>query len=610
MRIGDIKKRNIGLNFRQGLAELLIWAPHCTRVTLVLEQKEIELEKEDFGYWRLSSAELQPGEHYRLGLDGKSFPDIAALAQPDVHGPSVAVDLDAYSWKDDQWENHHLKDYIIYELHAGTFTSQGTFESIEEKLAHLVDLGITAVELMPVAQFPGERNWGYDGVFPFAVQHSYGGAAGLRKLIDRCHQLGLAVIIDVVYNHLGPEGNYFSNYGPYFTDKYQTPWGNAINFDDSYCDPVRNYFIENALMWYRDFHADALRLDAVHAIKDFSAKHILQELREYTAALMETSGKKHYLIIECDLNDKRFIEPLSDGGYGMDAQWTDEFHHALYVAAGGTKTGYYADFNGVASLAESFAHAYVYHGQYSAHRHKYFGTQAGENPGEQFIVFSQNHDQVGNRMLGERSSMLFSPQMQRLMAAAVMVSPFLPMLFMGEEWASSSPFQYFVSHSDPQLVKSVREGRKAEFRDFHGDGQAPDPQSEATFQASKLNWEELSGERHRNMLNYYRALIKLRKQQQALKNPDRKKIKVALDHHSQVLVVRRWCSEQELICLLNFSCAAQPVPPEADIHQMQQIFNSADPYWQGLAPTPTFQKSAISTEIAPESITIYSSYNV
>ncbi len=605
-----MRQRNIGVNFRNRLAEVVVWAPDAERVTLVLDSGEIKMVREEFGYWRLLTPELKPGMSYQFGLGGKSFPDIASLVQPDVHGASVALDLDDYDWQDTEWQNPDLAGYIIYELHTGTFTNEGTFRGIGDKLDHLLDVGVNAIELMPVAQFPGERNWGYDGVYPFAVQHSYGGADGLRELIDLCHRKGLAVILDVVYNHLGPEGNYFSNYGPYFTEKYKTPWGNAINFDDAGCDPVRQYFIENALMWFRDFHADGLRMDAVHAIKDFSPKHILQEIREHTDRLTEMTGKTYHLIVECDLNDRRFIDPVEKHGFGMDAQWTDEFHHALRVAAGGKKDGYYADFNGIGSLAESFTNAYVYHGQYSQHRRKFFGTEATDNPGEQFIVFSQNHDQVGNRMLGERSSQLFSVNMQRLMAAAVVVSPFLPMLFMGEEWAASTPFQYFVSHSDEQLVKAVREGRRAEFKDFHGEGEAPDPQSEETFRASKLNWDEPAKEAHRNMLNYYRALIRLRRQQPALKQPDRKTLSVTFDEGKQVLVLRRRCAEQELISLMNFSEENRDLPSGTNLTDWQQIFNSADPYWQGLAASPTFPKVSISTQIAAESIIIYSRYHV
>ncbi len=333
-------------------------------------------------------------------------------------------------------------------------------------------IGVNAIELMPVVQFPGSRNWGYDGVFPFAVQHSYGGARGLQTLVDICHQKGIAVVLDVVYNHLGPEGNYLGAYGPYFTDKYNTPWGNALNFDDAWCDGVRQFFIENVLMWFRDFHVDALRLDAVHAIKDFSAVHILREIKMHVNQLTKETGRTHHLIVELDLNDPKFINPLEEQGFGMDAQWIDEFHHALRVTATGESTGYYSDFTGISHLAKAYQDAYVYDGQYSPHRFKKFGLKAENHPGQQFIVFSQNHDQVGNRMLGERTSQLVSLEMQKLMAGAVLVSPYLPMLFMGEEYAEPNPFLYFVSHTDPDLVEAVRKGRKAEFAAFHALGEA------------------------------------------------------------------------------------------------------------------------------------------
>jgi maltooligosyltrehalose trehalohydrolase len=606
----DVLQRKIGVNFRNGNAEINIWAPDCQVVSLILAGKTLNLEKGKFGYWHLATTELKPGGAYYFGLEDKSLADIYALQQPDVQGASIAVDLADFKWTDQDWQNPALDSYILYELHTGTFTTEGDFAGIEQKLDHLLNLGITAVELMPVAQFPGDRNWGYDGVFPFAVQQSYGGAKGLRHLVNACHHKGLAVILDVVYNHIGPEGNYLGLYGPYFTEKYQTPWGNALNFDDAGCDPVRRFFIENALMWFRDFHIDALRLDAVHAIKDFSPKHILQEIKEYTDQLSRKTGRPHYLIVECDLNDTRFINPISEGGFGMNAQWTDEFHHALRVAAGGKQEGYYADFNGLPSLAESYQHAYVYHGEYSEHRRKNFGVDPLTNAGWQFVVFSQNHDQVGNRMLGERSSQLFSVEMQQLMAAAVMVSPFLPMLFMGEEWGASSPFQYFVSHSDEKLVQAVREGRKAEFRDFQEQGETPDPQSEDTFIVSKLKWGEIVNEPNKNMFNYYRALISLRKQQPALRYPDRKNLEVTYDDQAGTMVLRRWCAEQQLICLMNFSKTPKNVQTTPDIREWQQVFDSADPYWRGRSGAPVFRKRATDTLVAPESITIYSQYHV
>lgn len=597
-----------GVSFlTDGSAAIVLWAPLCKQALLITDKKALPLVKQDRGYWTLQTRALLPGDTYWFEIDGKKLPDPASRYQPDgVHGPSGAVDLKKYNWTDTDWENPKLQQYLIYELHTGTFTAEGTFSGIESKLEYLKSLGINALELMPVAQFPGKRNWGYDGVFPFAVQNSYGWPTELMNLINACHQHGLAVILDVVYNHLGPEGNYFNEFGPYFTEKYHTPWGNAINFDDAHSDEVRNYFIQNALMWFRDFHIDALRLDAVHAIKDFSPVHFLRELKTETDNLTEETGRDHHLIIEFDLNDTRFIEPLTEKGYGMDAQWIDEFHHALRVAAGGERNGYYSDFNGIAHLAKAYECAYVYDGIYSPQRLKTFGTKTQGRPGQQFVVFSQNHDHIGNRMLGERSSSLFSFGMQKLMAAAVMVSPFIPMLFMGEEWAEANPFLYFVSHSDEELITAVREGRKAEFAAFHAEGETPDPQSEDTFSRSKLNWGAAGQGPHAVMLNYYKALINLRKQLPALHQLNRENLKVAFDQDRQTLQLHRWHNNQHIFCLMNFSNQPQAQHMFADKELLQQVFSSADLEWNG----PGQMEAEGRVVIPAESIIIFSNTDV
>jgi maltooligosyltrehalose trehalohydrolase len=582
-------------------AEITVWAPFAKKVAIQVSDrpKETGLQRDLLGYWTGTTSDIKPGDHYRVIVDDQELPDIASLSQPQgVHGPSEAVDLGHYQWKDVKWENPRIEHYISYEIHTGTFTPEGTFAGIASKLDYLKELGVNAIEIMPVAQFPGERNWGYDGVFPFAVQNSYGGAFGLMQLIDTCHRKGIAVILDVVYNHLGPEGNYFNEFGPYFTDKYHTPWGDAINFDDAWCDAVRNYYIQNALMWFRDFHADALRLDAVHAIKDFSPTHILREIKQRVNLLEKETRKSYHLIVELDLNDNRFIDPLEKMGYGMDAQWIDEFHHALRVTAGEKRTGYYADFDGICHLAKSYNDAYVYDGIYSTHRHKTFGTRADGNPGKQFVVFSQNHDHVGNRMLGERSSRLYSHEMQKLMAGAVLISPFLPLLFMGEEWGAESPFLYFTSHGDPELAEAVRKGRKAEFKDFHNEGEAPDPQSPDTFLQSKLSWDELLLGKSQHLLDYYKTLIALRKQLPALHVPDRSAIKTTVDEEQQTLLVQRWHKEQEIACLMNFSKKEQTVKT-ALAANWQKILDSADEQWAGPG---TSIRSGI---IQPESMIIY-----
>ena len=598
-----------GVTINNSTADVWLWSPQAQSVAIQIEQtgETLPLEQAQYGYWQLKTGKLKDGSRYKFILDDNDpLPDPASLNQPDgVHGASAVVDLNAFNWTDNSWQNPALPDYIIYELHTGTFSADGDFAGVESKLDHLVSLGVNAIEIMPVAQFPGERNWGYDGVFPYAVQNSYGGAKGLQHLVNSCHAKGIAVVLDVVYNHLGPEGNYFNDYGPYFTEKYNTPWGNALNFDDAGCDAVRQYFIENVLMWFRDFHIDGLRMDAVHAIKDFSALHILAEIKSRVDELMQETGRQHYLIVECDLNDTRFINPLEKSGFGMDSQWIDEFHHALRITAGGEKTGYYSDFDGINHLAKAYNDAYVYDGQYSSHRDKHFGSKATDNPGEQFIVFSQNHDQVGNRMLGERSSELFSFEMQKLMAGAVLTAPYLPMLFMGEEWSEPNRFMYFVSHTDPELAEAVRKGRKAEFAAFHAQGEAPDPMAEDTFNNSKLQWELLGEGKHKVMLNFYRELIALRKTLPALHQLDRKQVYAEANEQQNTLILSRKNAECEAIVLMNFSVNIQTLYLPATSPIWNKQFDSADVKWNGLQAAKSEVSGGQSVQLQPQSFLIY-----
>ncbi|HUR10340.1 MAG TPA: malto-oligosyltrehalose trehalohydrolase [Flavitalea sp.] len=586
MRV-NISKRNTGVNFNAGDAEIRVWSPLSSSVDIVLRNdRKIPMQKADMGYWYATTNEITPGSFYKISIDGKDpLPDPASLSQPeDVHSWSSAVDVNDFNWTDNSWKNVPQEQYIIYELHTGTFTPSHKFSGIIDKLDHLKELGITAIEVMPVAQFPGDRNWGYDGVFPFAVQHSYGGARGLQELVNKCHQKGIAVILDVIYNHIGPEGNYLANFGPYFTQKYQTPWGKALNFDDAWCDGVRDYFIENALMWFRDFHIDALRMDAVHAIKDFGSTHIIKEIRQHTDVLAKNIGRNFYLIAELDLNDPVFINPYEKCGYGADAQWVDEFHHALRVASGQPRDGYYSDFDGVGDLAKSFTDAYVYDGQFSQHRKKLFGKKT-YNSGHQFIVFSQNHDQIGNRMLGERSSQLVSFEMCKLMAAAVFISPYLPMLFMGEEWAESNPFLFFISHTDKELAAIVNKGRKEEFSYFNWQGEPPDPRLENTFTSSMLQWELLEKAPHNTMMNYYKELIALRKRLPALRNTDRTSINAEANEEKKMIIVERWTDEQHITCVLNFSDTEHDL--EFDKKSgAKKMFDSSAEEWGGNTPSP------------------------
>ena len=604
-----LNQRRVGINFNSSqLAEVCLWAPQAKSVEVALESgPEINLKQSAGGYWTATTDQIQPNDLYKIKLDGqKTLPDPASLGQPKgVHEASLAIDLKAFEWTDSTWQNPSLNDYILYELHTGTFSAQGTFDGIERHLDHLIELGVNAIEIMPVAQFPGDRNWGYDGVFPFAVQHSYGGAEKLQSLVNACHAKGIAVILDVVYNHVGPEGNYFAEFGSYFTDKYHTPWGQAVNFDDEYCDGVRDYFIENVLMWFRDFHIDALRMDAVHAIKDLSAEHILQSIRKQVDALMEATGSKHYLIVECDLNDPRFLDSTDKNGFGMDAQWVDEFHHALRITAGEPATGYYSDFQGIRHLEKAYRDAYVYDGQYSEHRKKNFGRGAEGQGGSKFIVFSQNHDQVGNRMLGERSAALYSFEMQKVLAGAVMISPYLPMLFMGEEYGETNPFLYFVSHTDAELNKMVRDGRKAEFAAFHAEGEAPDPDAIETFNQSKLQWALLDDPKHQTIFSYYKELIALRKAHPALSNGDRNHLTAISYPDKNTLVLKRWEQRQQIVCILNFSKEKQAIPAEDSIHNWELLLCSADEKWGGPCTKDGACQTGNKLIIQPESILIY-----
>ncbi|HWV73814.1 MAG TPA: malto-oligosyltrehalose trehalohydrolase [Pseudosphingobacterium sp.] len=561
MRV-TIERRILGVTIDQQECTIVVWAPNKKNVVVVLEEgQKIPLRENEHGFWIGKTDALFEGQRYKIGIDEQLIlPDPASVYQPQgVHGYSEVVNLQSYQWKDRTWRNLTLEEYIIYELHVGTFTEEGTFDALVSKLDYLIDLGINAIELMPVAQFPGGRNWGYDGVFPFAVQNSYGGPRGLQRLVDACHEKKMAVILDVVYNHLGPEGNYLEAYGPYFTDKYHTPWGKAVNVDDAYSDGVRQYIIDNMLMWLRDFHIDTLRLDAVHAIKDFGAEHILSAMREAADKLSHLTGRSYYLIGECDLNDVRYIREIADGGYGLHGQWIDEFHHALRVSAGEARRGYYADFESVTHLAKSFTDAYVYDGIYSPHRKKTFGNKAIGARGEQFVVFSQNHDQVGNRMFGERSSVLYSSGLQKVMTTAVLAAPYLPMLFMGEEYGEQNPFQYFVSHTDAKLAKAVREGRQKEFEQFHTGEEAPDPMSIKTYERAKLNWSLLDSGAHKEILQFYKTLITLRKSHSAWHTLDRSRIKAAVFADQQSLVVNRWDENESLFFLFNFSTRTQDI---------------------------------------------------
>jgi maltooligosyltrehalose trehalohydrolase len=524
-----------------------VWAPHHERVDLHVvapRDERIALAKDAGGY-HSAVVDAGAGTRYFFVVGGKERPDPASRLQPEgVHGPSEVV-AEEFEWHDGTWRGMPLEDYVIYELHVGTFTDEGTFDAVIPRLDALRELGITAIELLPIAQFPGARNWGYDGVYVGAAQSTYGGPLALKRLADACHARGLALVLDVVYNHLGPEGNYLSQYAPYFTNRYKTAWGEALNFDGAHSDDVRWFFIHNALQWIDEFHVDALRVDAVHAIIDHSAEPFLQDLTTAVRARAEELGRRVYTIAESDLNDPRVITPREQFGLGFDTQWSDDFHHALHVLLTGEQSGYYAGFGKVSDLARVTTDGYLYTGQHSPYRGRKYGLKPSTRNGAQFIVCAQNHDQVGNRMNGERLSALVPRERLRVAAAAVILSPFLPMLFMGEEYGETAPFQYFTSHGDPDLIEAVRRGRREEFDDFDWKGEPPDPHDEQTFLRSKLRWQQADD----SLRALYRDLLRIRREHAALRSLDLDAVRTAANDETGVLVVRRG----DVTVVLNFS---------------------------------------------------------
>ncbi|HLI35620.1 MAG TPA: malto-oligosyltrehalose trehalohydrolase [Terriglobia bacterium] len=590
-----------------------VWAPKAKTVDLrILSPRErvVRMNPEDRGYFRTVVEEINPEARYVYRLNNQAErPDPASRFQPEeVHQPSQIWNPEAFQWNDAGWRGLPLESYILYELHVGTYTPEDTFDAIILHLDDLKRLGVTVIELMPVAQFPGSRNWGYDGVFPFAVQQSYGGPSGLQRLVNACHQRELAVTLDVVYNHLGPEGNYLSEYGPYFTDRYRTPWGSAINFDGPQSDEVRRFFIENALYWLAEFHIDALRLDAIHGIVDPSARPFLGELSAAVHAFAQAQGRQIYLIAESNLNDTRVIRPQTLGGYGLDAQWNDDFHHALHTLLTGERAGYYADFGRISDLATAFQEGYVYSGQYSVFRKRRHGNSSRSLPARQFVVFAQNHDQVGNRALGDRLGQGVKTEGLKLAAGVTLLSPFIPLLFMGEEYGETAPFQYFTSHSDPKLIEAIRRGRLEEFAAFEWQGQIPDPQDEQTFLRSRLNHGLRSQEPHRTLWEFYQKLIAIRRTHPGLMNPSKERMEVMGFEQKKALAIRRWSDSGEALMIFNFS--ERPVTlnialPEGD---WDKELDSAEECWLGSGsalPAQFHSTGSSEFELSPRALAFF-----
>ena len=518
-----------------------VWAPRAKTVDLHLDSDAEAMERSEDGWWWCERSAME-GANYGYSIDGGTpLSDPRSPSQPDgVHGRSRVVDHTAFEWTDSGWQAPPLASAIIYELHIGTFTAEGTFDSAIARLDHLARLGITHIELMPVCEFPGERGWGYDGVDLYAPHHVYGGPTGLKRLVDAAHGKGLAVLLDVVYNHLGPVGNYLGQYGPYFSHRHHTPWGQAVNFDGAESHEVRRFFCDNALMWLRDYHIDGLRLDAIHTIFDSSALHILEQLALELKELESHLGRELVLIAESDGNDPRIVTSREAGGYGIDAQWSDDFHHALHTVLTGERFGYYQDFGTLADLAKALRQAFVYDGRYSKFRRREHGRRPERLPGSRFLGYLQTHDQVGNRAKGDRIGHLVSTARLKIGAALVMCAPFVPMLFQGEEFAATSPFLYFTDHHDPEMGRAVSEGRRVEFAAFGwNSGEVPDPQEEATFGRSKIDWSEMEREPHRSVLDWYGRLIALRRLLPPLTDGRLEDVQTEFDEAQQWLVLRR-----------------------------------------------------------------------
>jgi maltooligosyltrehalose trehalohydrolase len=575
----------------QNRCRFTFWHPCLEWVNVIVNEQRVSMTKTYWGYWQAEVDAVRPGDFYTyemdLGQGREQRSDPASMSQPQgIHGSSAVVDHTSFIWTDHSWQPIPLAEMVIYELHVGTFTPEGTFAAIIPRLPRLQELGINTIELMPVSSFPGNRNWGYDGVFPFAVQHSYGGVEGLKHFVNACHHVGISVLLDVVYNHLGPEGNYLWDLGLYFTDQYCTPWGSAVNFDGPYSDGVRHYFIENALYWLREFHIDGLRLDAVHAIYDLSSHHILLELQEKIKAF--APNRPYYLIAESDLNDTRLLRPSSEGGYAIDAQWSDDFHHSLHSVLTEEKQGYYGDFGELSQIVTALKEGFVYQGQYSDYRKRRHGSSSAALSPDRFVVYLQNHDQVGNRILGDRLCHLVSFDRLKLGVALLLLSPYIPLLFMGEEYGETNPFLYFVHHSDPGLIANVRRSRAKELARFYA-GEPPDPQAEATFNRSILQWDLQNQPPHSYLWRFYQKLLTLRRTFMS-SSQDRDRIKL----EGKILYLYR----SSLEAIFNFGDS-----PYDPLSSGQCILHSNSHEWGG-------GESVIPKAISPYSVHIFTTQSI
>lgn len=559
--------------------EFKVWAPRVHTIAVKTELETVTMEgPSDTGWWKAYVESADDGTDYAFLLDDDTtpYPDPRSLWQPEgVHGRSRVYDQRCFHWTDDTWQGPPFSGAILYEMHIGTFTEKGTFDSAIEQLDSLHELGVTHIEIMPVNAFPGAQGWGYDGVSLYAVQDSYGGPDGLKRFVDACHHRGLAVILDVVYNHFGPTGNYTGKFGPYLTDRHRTPWGDAVNFEEAGSDQVRRFFCDNALMWMKDYHIDGLRLDAIHEFMDRSAVHFLEQMASEVETLGATLQRKLILIAESDLNDPKIVRPREAGGYGIDAQWSDDFHHALFTLMHmePNGAGYYSDFGSFEKLVKALTRIFVFDGAYSRYRNRSHGRPVEGLSSHHFVSFIQNHDQIGNRAKGERIEHLVGMNRAKIAAGLLFTAPFIPMIFQGEEYAASTPFLYFADHEDEEMARLVSAGRRREFAAFGFDGEdIADPEKEETFLRSKLDWSESEDGHHKEMRDWFRSLIRMRRCSQSLNDGDKDHIEIKYDEG------QRWLSMQRglvtVLCNLGDTTRLFDVPEDARL-ELSTVANHA-----------------------------------
>ncbi|MDZ4851095.1 MAG: malto-oligosyltrehalose trehalohydrolase [Pirellulaceae bacterium] len=579
---------------RHGRCTWRVWAPLAQTAKIVLfgpsesSESAITMTRDSLGYFEGQCDDVQSGQRYFVRLDDRvSLPDPASKWQPDgVHKPSAVWCPDHFQWTDHAWQGVALSELVVYEMHVGTFTAEGSFAAIIPRLAELRQLGVTAIELMPVGQFPGERGWGYDGTYWFAVQQSYGGPSELQRLVNACHACGMAVILDVVYNHFGPEGNYLSQFGPYFTDKYDTPWGSAVHFDGESSKPVRDFVLDNIRHWIRNFHFDGFRLDAIHAIHDESPVHILAETKEVALLEAKPFNRPIHIIAESNLNDVRLLDDAEKSGYGLDAQWSDDFHHCVHTLLTGERDGYYADFDQPAEqLVKSLNDVFVHDGCHSPYRGANHGAPVGVHTGEKFVISIQTHDQVGNRAIGDRFGTLLSPAQQRLAAGLMLIAPNVPMLFMGEEYGESRPFPFFCDFGDEGLREAVRKGRREEFSSFAWPNELPDPMAKQTFESAILSWDWPAGSTNAGLRNLYVELLQLRRTHPVGQNYKDRLAELITSNGNSVLRLARGGADNQiehLVAYFNLSDKLVDVP-SLDELSLNVLLNSDEERFGGSA---------------------------